>query len=96
MARKHTAGDRWGVIAVNQTTGKKTAVQIGYWETTTWPYAKQAQQNADANNQHEIEYPSSTKTHYEIRYIGNWKTGIYPDNSDVEGQGFAGWRSWIV
>lgn len=91
MARKHTAGDRWGLIAVNHTTGKNTAVQIGYWETTTWPYAKQAQERADGYNQLEIKYPSGQSKHYEIRYIGNWNTGIGPDNSDVEDRGLAGW-----
>ena len=39
---KRQAGDLWGLIVIDS-AGIKRAVQLGYQEMTTWPYAKQAQ-----------------------------------------------------
>ena len=90
IVKKHQAGDRWGIICIDLATGEKRAVQIGYWESTTFPYAKQAQEHADGYNENAIEYKHNKR--YEIRYIRNSKTKFVEDNSDVDGQGFAGWR----
>ena len=87
MARRQS-GDRWGLISVNLETGEKKSVQIGYWESTTFPYAKQAQEYADGLNKDAITFNSNRR--YESRYIGNWKTGYVEPNSDVQYCG-GGW-----
>ena len=89
IVKKRQAGDIWGLIAIDLATGEKRAVQIGYWETTTFPYAKQAQEHADGYNKNAIKYKRNER--YEIRYIRNSKTKFVADNSDVQGQSFAGW-----
>lgn len=89
VERKRQAGDRWGLISIDKATGEKRAVQIGYWESTTWPYPNQAQEQADYANQLAVEI--NENKYYEIRFIGNSKTNCMEDNSDVQGTGFAGW-----
>ena len=89
LVKKRQAGDIWGLIAIDLATGEKRAVQIGYWESTTFPYAKQAQEQVDGYNRNAVEYSHNKK--YEIRYIGNRKTKFVADNSDVQGKSFAGW-----
>lgn len=77
---KRKAGDRWGMISVNKITGEKKQVQIGYWESTTFPYFKQAQEYVDGLNENAIEFDYDHW--YEVRYVGNVHTG-YAENDDV-------------
>ena len=77
---KRKAGDRWGMIKIDKTTGIKESVQIGYWETTLFPYRKQAQEYADGLNL--IAYEHNYNCWYEARFVGNTRTGYVP-NDDV-------------
>jgi len=88
MAHKRQAGDRWGLISIDLVTGEKKSVQIGYWESTTFPYVKTAREYAEGLNKDAIAFNSGRR--YESRYIGNWKTGYCEENSDVHYCG-GGW-----
>ena len=71
---KHESGDRWGLVCIHTDTGKEKRVQIGGWESSTFPYKKQAQNYADGYNKIAKEHNHAKR--YEIRYAGNWKQGI--------------------
>ena len=62
-------GDRWGLVKTKLATGEEWRVQIGGWETSTFPYRKQAEEYAQAYNELSREY--NWNEHYEARYAGN-------------------------
>lgn len=74
--RKHEAGDRWGLVCIYNDTGETRRVQIAGWESSTFPYQKQAQEYADSYNAIALQFNKGRR--YEIRFAGNYKKGIGP------------------
>jgi hypothetical protein len=72
--QKRQAGDRWGIVCINSSTGKEQKVQIGYHETSTFIWPKQAQEYADFYNQEAQRKQKPER--YEVRYAGNYRLGI--------------------
>jgi hypothetical protein len=72
-------GDRWGLVAIKLDTGKEGRVQIGGWETSTFPYRKQAEEYAQGYN--ELSQQHNWNERYEARYAGNMITREGPGMS---------------
>ena len=71
VKQKRQAGDLWGLVCIDTNTGEERRVQIGGWESSTFRYAKQAQEYADDFTNHAAQYGHPKR--YEIRYAGNTK-----------------------
>lgn len=74
---KRNAGDRWGLVSIDINTGEERLVQIGYWESPTFPYKKQAQEYADMYNKESQETNRGKK--YEVRFAGNYRLKLEGD-----------------
>jgi hypothetical protein len=68
-------GDRWGLVKINLSTGEECRVQICGWESSTFPYRKQAEQAAQDYNKLSEEFNWNER--YEARYAGQGSRGYW-------------------
>ena len=69
---KRRSGDLWGIVKIDE-FGQEKRVQIGGWESSTFPFKSQAEKYARGLTKNEVEIRKGTGR-YEARYAGNWKT----------------------